>query len=54
MLDALNAVTRAHQSAIWWVGYLGNSADIELSTPDFWGGHAGVSTASLVIPRTRR
>src|SRR5207247_1980437 len=54
MLDALNAVTRAHQSAVWWVGYLGNAADIELSTLDFWGGHAAISTAPLVLPRTRR
>jgi len=36
------------------VGYLGNAADIELSTLDFWGGHAGISTAPLVLPRTRR
>jgi hypothetical protein len=54
MLDALNAVARAHQSAIWRVGYLGNHADIELSTLDFWGGTAGISTAQLVLPRTRR
>jgi len=54
MLDALNAVTRAHQSAIWQVGYLGNRADIELSTLDFWGGQAGIPTAPLVLPQTRR
>ena len=54
MLDALNAVTRAHQGAIWQVGYLGNRADIELSTLDFWGGHAGIPTAPLVLPQPRR
>ena len=54
MLDALNAVSRAHQSAIWQVGYLGNRAAIELSTLDFWGGYAGIPTASLVLPQTRR
>jgi hypothetical protein len=51
MLDALSAVTRAHRSAIWRVGYLGNRADIELSTLDYWGGHAGISTAPLVLPQ---
>jgi hypothetical protein len=54
MLDALNAVTRAHQGAIWQVGYLGNRADIELSTLDFWGGQAGIPTSPLVLPQTRR
>jgi hypothetical protein len=54
MVDALNAVTRAHQSAIWQVSYLGNRADIELSTLDFWGGYAGIPTAPLVLPPTRR
>ena len=54
MLDALNAVTRAHQSAIWQVGYLGNRADIELSTLDFWGGQSGIPTAPLVLPQTPR
>src|SRR5205809_2880123 len=54
MLDALNALSRAHQSAIWQVGYLGNRAAIELSTLDFWGGYAGIPTASLVLPQTRR
>jgi hypothetical protein len=54
MLDALNAVTRAHQNAIWQVGYLANRAHIELSTLDFWGGQAGIPTAPLVLPQTRR
>ena len=54
MLDALNAVTRAHQSAIWQVGYPWNRADIELSTLDYWGGSAGILTAPPVPPQTRR
>jgi hypothetical protein len=53
-LEALNAVTRAHQSAIWVVGYLGNLAEIELSTLDFWGGTTGISTAPFVLPQGRR
>jgi hypothetical protein len=54
MLDALNVVIRAHQSAIWQVGYLGDRADIELSTLASWGGQAGIPTAPLVLPQTRR
>jgi hypothetical protein len=51
MLEALNAIVRAHQSAEWQFGYSGNSAMIALDSLAFTGG--GVM-APVALPPTRR
>jgi hypothetical protein len=46
-LEALNALTRAHQRANWQVGYDGRRAFIQLSDLDVFpaGGVTGITTA---------
>jgi len=51
MLDALNAIVRAHAGLEWQLGYPGNSAVITLSTLEFPGD--GV-IAPVAIPPPRR
>jgi hypothetical protein len=51
MLEALNAIVRAHQSAHWQLGYSGNMATVALESLVFTGGGVG---APVALPLARR
>jgi hypothetical protein len=51
MLEALNAIVRAHQGAVWQLGYSGNLATIAVESLAFTG---GVVMAPVALPLARR
>ena len=53
MLDALNALVTAHESAIWQVGYVDGRVMIDLSTLDFSGGSTIIVGAPIVLRQGR-